>query len=227
MRDDFLIVPTVVPKDAADFVSAVEIVKVFTDRIHLDIDDGAFASPPSWPFLPSGEFMPFNLSSCGVAIEAHLMTKDPRSTGDMLASAGAKLIIAHIEAFGSTQEALDAFGSWRAAGAEVGIAILMQTPLEALAPVVGACDFVQAMCIDVVGAQGAPFDPRAVARIGQIHTAYPNALIGADGGVSPAKIVDLARVGVRRFSIGTAIMKQPNPTASYASLRATLANMLR
>ena len=170
----------------------------------------------------SGEFMPFDLSSLGISVEAHLMTKDPRAAGDALASAGVSCIIGHIEAFASPQEAIDTLASWRAQGAQAGLAILMQTPLATLAPVAEACDVIQMMCIDTIGAQGAPFDQRSFARLGQLHAMFPKAALAVDGGVSHANIVDLAHMGARRFLVGSAIMKQPDPARAYEALVATL-----
>ena len=220
MIDSIEVVPTVVPKDAAEFAAAADIVRKFSRSIHLDIDDGVFAGAPTWPYLPSGDFKPFDLRAAGVSVEAHLMVKDPREAGDALASAGASLIVGHIEAFGSIGEARDALESWRDGGASVGIAILMNTPLESIAPVVDLCDVVQLMTIDVIGAQGAPFDQRANARIGQAHATYPRSCIAVDGGVSAKNIGDLVRFGARKFLVGSAIMKEPDPLHAYEKLLA-------
>ena len=122
------------------------------------------------------------------------------------------------EAFTDATQAREALDSWQSGGAQVGIALLMDTPLEAIAEVADSCDVIQAMGIDVIGAQGAVFDPRVIAKIGQLHMAYPKACIAVDGGVSHTNIADLVRFGARKFLVGTAIMKQPDPAHAYNTL---------
>jgi len=83
-----------------------------------------------------------------------------------------------------------------------------------------ACDVVQVMSIATLGKQGAPYDVRAIARIKELHTKYPELVISVDGGVSEKNIADLARAGARRFGVGSAITKAPDPKAAYLNLKA-------
>ncbi len=109
--------------------------------------------------------------------------------------------------------------AWKAAGAaEVGLGVLFDTPLERLDAFAEACDVVQMMSIGSIGVQGIPYEPEAPSRMGQLRARHPNLLIADDGGVSEANIAELARAGVRRFCVGSALSRAGDPTAAYQRL---------
>jgi pentose-5-phosphate-3-epimerase len=219
MSDSIEIIPTVVPKDAGEFADAVAAVKGFAGSIHLDVGDGVFTSAISWPYAAPGEFTQPGFALEALPTEAHLMAKDPRGVGVALAQRGIARVIGHIEAFGESEMAREALASWRSCGAEAGISILADTPLEMLDPVAASCDVIQVMSVATIGAQGAPFDHRAFARVGELRAKYPGLLIAVDGGVSIGSIAELTRLGARRFAVGSAIMKSGDPAHAYVQLR--------
>ncbi|MEK7156385.1 MAG: hypothetical protein AAB790_01095 [Patescibacteria group bacterium] len=230
------IIPTnTCPPDIAEMTKRSGFFAGFAEWIQLDISDGAFTSERSWPFH-EGQWEEIESMAAGalelpsappLKYETHLMVEEPRELGMRLAEAGIARIIGHVEAFGDDKEILSALDSWRSAGAqEVGLALLLDTPLPVLEPMIGACDVVQVMSIATLGAQGAPYDVRAVARIKELHTKYPALAISVDGGVSLKNIADLARAGATRFGVGSAITKAPDPKAAYEKLKATAENAL-
>lgn len=224
------IIPTnTCPPDFAEMSKRSAFFAGFSEWVQLDISDGAFTSERSWPY---GEGQWDELESMAegkvvlpsappLAYETHLMVEEPRELGARLAEAGVVRVIGHVEAFADGQEILAALGSWRAAGArEVGLALLLDTPLPVLEPMIGACDVVQVMSIATLGKQGAPYDVRAVARIKELHTTYPELVLSVDGGVSEKNIAELARAGASRFGVGSAITKAPDPKEAYRNLKA-------
>ncbi len=230
------IVPTnTCPPDFAELSRRSLIFAGFADQIQLDVDDGVFAPEVSWPYhngqwaeleemaiqaevLPHGDTLKY---------EAHLMAEEPLRIGELLARVGCMRIIAHVEVFENVQSATDSFAAWKRAGAsEVGMAILIDTPLSVLEPQIGKCDVVQMMSIAQLGAQGASFEPRVIPRIEDLHAKYPDLIIAVDGGVSPANIVELVRAGATRFGVGSAISKAENPKAAYENLRAVAGSAL-
>ncbi len=230
------IVPTnTCPPDFAELSRRSLIFAGFADQIQLDIDDGAFAPELSWPYL-SGQWAELEEMAVGarrlpcadkLAYETHLMVEDPIRIGELLARVGCMRVIAHVEAFHGTQSTIEAFSTWRAAGAvEVGLAILIDTPLSVLEPHIGKCDVVQMMSIARLGAQGASFEPRVVPRIQELHAKYPDLTIAVDGGVSPANIAELVRAGATRFGVGSAIIKSPDPAATFIHMKKIAENAL-
>lgn len=223
------IVPTnTCPPDLAELSRRSGFFSGFAEWVQLDISDGAFTSERSWPYgegqwaelesLADGSLqLP---SAKNIKYETHMMVEEPRELGLRLAQAGIRRVIGHVEAFADEKEILEALSSWRSAGAsEAGLAILLDTPLPVLEPILPACDVVQVMSIATLGRQGAPYDIRAIARIEELHSKYPGLVISVDGGVSMKNIAELTRAGARRFGVGSAITKAEDPKVAYEQLK--------
>ena len=216
------IIPTnTCPPDLAEMSKHSEFFAQFAEWVQLDISDGAFTSALSWPYH-EGQWDELESMAAGAVelpsapplrYETHLMVEEPRELGLRLAEAGIERIIGHVEAFGDEKEILAGLDSWRSAGPakggagarEVGLALLLDPPLPVLLPMIGACDVVQVMSIATLGAQGAPYDVRAIARIKELHTKYPELTISVDGGVSLKNIAELAAAGGDPLWVGFAL----------------------
>lgn len=215
------IIPTCVPRDADDLARGADAIRGFSEHIHIDVDDGLFAPVVTWPYTEVGVWDAEQVSvPSGMRSEVHLMVEDPRSLGIEFVRAGARRIVAHVEAFATSDEAHGALDAWRENGAaEAGLGMLMATPFEVIEPLVRACDVVHLMSIASIGTQGIPYEPSAPARIAQFHARHPDTPISVDGGVGESNIVDLVRAGARRFGVGSAISKASDPAAAYARLK--------
>lgn len=223
------IIPTnTCPPDLAELSKRSEFFAQFSEWVQLDISDGMFTSERSWPYgegqwaeLEALADDPSKLPFAGdLKYETHLMVEEPREIGLRLAEAGVRRVIGHVEAFADEKEIHTALDAWRSAGAlEVGLAILLDTPLPVLEPMIPACNVVQVMSIATLGRQGASFDQRAIVRIEELHARYPELLISVDGGVSENNIAELVRAGARRFGVGSAITKAADPKAAYEKLK--------
>jgi ribulose-phosphate 3-epimerase len=222
------IIPTnTCPSDLTELAQRTASLAAFASQVQLDICDGVFAPTISWPYH-EGQWdelesmaaarRPLPLGGT-VRYEAHLMVQDPLRIGELLARMGCPRILAHVEAFADASATRDACAVWKAAGAsEVGIALLIDTPLSALDPLVQDVDEVLLMAIPTIGAQGAPFDERVFARIAQVRARHPDLLVAIDGGVSLTNIAGLSAAGVSRFGVGSAISKALDPSSAYAAL---------
>ncbi len=223
------VIPTnTCPKTLEELTARSKAFSVYAPVVHLDVSDNKFAPTQSWPFFDAQwqelenmgvgpTKMP--LLNSPLQYEVHLMIENPLSAGVAFARAGVGRIIAHVESFRHADGARDAFNMWRLSGAkEVGLAILMDTPLETLRPFADICDEFLVMTIATVGKQGIPFDERGIERVKELHHRYPGVTIAADGGVSDKNITLLANAGATRFCVGSSIEKQPNPQAAYESL---------
>jgi len=217
------IIPTnTCPKDIAELARRSREFAPFAPLVQLDVADGKFVPALSWPYSEDGHIEQFdNLPETpALAYEVHLMVDQPQDIGERLTHAGAVRIIAHVETFADAQEAKTALEGWKKAGAvQAGVALLLETPLSLLLPVVSSCDVVQLMSIAKLGYQGAPFDSGIFERIRQVHAAYPQLVIEIDGGVSENNIEELVRAGASRFGVGSAITKAPDMKAAYENLK--------
>lgn len=224
------IIPTnTCPVDFPELSRRSDAFRKFATSVHLDIDDAKFAPVLSWPYhvgqwselesmIKNGEKLPF---ADTLYYEAHLMVNEPLQIGSYLARAGCHRIIAHVETFIDARSVKEAFSAWRAAGAaQVGLAVLIDTPLSVLDQYVSQCDEILLMSIPRLGKQGAAFDERIFKRIHGLHEKYNDVIIGIDGGVSESNIVQLVQAGARRFGVGSAITKTPEPSSAYEHLLA-------
>jgi ribulose-phosphate 3-epimerase len=220
------------PPDLQELERRSEEFARFTNFVHLDIDDGKFAPALSWPYGSSQwselEQLTELPESLKVRYEAHLMVQQPREIGALLAKAGCKRIIAHVEALGDTDTALETFSTWLAAGAtEIGVALLIDTRLSTMHNLAPHCDEILLMSIATLGSQGAAFDTRIFPRIEQAHQLYPQLTIAVDGGVNGNNIRQLVQMGARRFGVGSAIAKAEDPGGAYRDLLSLAEETLR
>src|SRR3989344_3574399 len=215
------ILPTCVPQGAADLAACARAIRPFSSEIHIDISDGIFAPALTWPYAKQGEFGDFDLSGAAELVkEVHLMVEEPRKIGIQFAKAGAFRILGHVEAFQSEEDAHGALDAWKRSGArEVGLGILMGTPLEVLEHHMLIVDVVHVMTIASIGKQGIPYDKNAPARVAEFHRHHPEVMISVDGGVSASNIEELARAGASRFCVGSAIEKAADAAKEYARLK--------
>ncbi len=196
----------------------------FSTELQLDIADGVFAPVVSWPYtddsLARAQIIREQLPHAEtINYEVHMMVQSPADVGEMLARLGSKRLLPHIEALPDADLARAMFARWRAAGArEIGLAILIDTPLESLDALIPEVDVVQLMSIARIGAQGQPFDERALQRVEELHATYPDLLVSVDGGISEANIELLVRAGANRLCVGSAISKSADPARAFMAL---------
>jgi ribulose-phosphate 3-epimerase len=215
------------PPDMAELEKRTAGVLSFAPEIQLDAADGKFAPVTSWPYLDGqwdalkqmagkGEKLPHAEK---IVYEAHLMVSDPRELGTLFARVGCTRILPHLETLTDATSAREMFAEWKAAGAkEVGVSLLLDTPLTNLEPYASMLDVVQLMSIAKVGAQGQPFDETIYSRIEELRAMYPDMMVAVDGGVAENNVEALTRAGANRLCVGSAISKAEDPAAAYAAI---------
>jgi ribulose-phosphate 3-epimerase len=214
------IIPTIVAQNTEEIQAGIVMSRAFGNVLHIDVDDGIFTPQISWPYEGKGKLGQGNggldTPVDNFLIQAHLMVSEPREVGEFFASQGAHTLIAHIE---STSLSTDIFDAWRAHGVqEIGLAILLDTAIEDLSPLLPSCDFIHVLSVATIGSQGAPFDPRAITKVEALTARFPSVPISVDGGVSADTIIALVKAGARRFAVGSALSTASNPQASYQEL---------
>lgn len=228
MSDAILIVPTCVPYTEDALHESATLIRQFSSAIHIDIDDGIFTQSLTWPYSQPGLREKIDLSRLSdMRTYMHLMVREPRDLGIECAQAGAAFVIGHIEAFADSATANEALDEWHEAGALTGLAILNDTPLATLDPIISACDLVLVMSSMQIGEQGAPFESRTIDRVRELSARYPALTIGIDIGVSDKTIGELVGAGATIFSVGSAIMKSSDPSEAYRQLKNLAENALQ
>lgn len=220
------IIPARIPETYAELTKTAGVVAGFTNRFHLDVNDGVFVPAVSWP-CGQGQWEELEHAAQThrlphldtLLYEVHLMVADPERIGELFARAGASCVIAHIEAFENIEAARHALQAWRAAGCrEVGLTILLDTSLSKIESLVSDISVLQVMSIAHVGFQKQSFQEQSIDRVREIHERYPDLRISVDGGVSHANVAQLSSAGATRLVVGSAIMSTAHPEESYAQL---------
>jgi len=219
------IIPAIMPVSFNDLKEKLGAVSGLVSTVQIDVMDGVFVPPKSWPYTKGGpqefaqvasekESLPYWKT---LNFEADLMVGAPESAVFDWIHAGAKRIIVHIEStddFGGIIELLKKkFKSGEeldVSVAELGIALNTTTPNERIHQFIDSVDFVQCMGIARIGYQGEPFDRRVLPKISALRGMRPEIIISVDGGVDLETAPKLIEVGVNRLAVGSAIFESEN-----------------
>jgi ribulose-phosphate 3-epimerase len=207
------IIPAILVRNENEFRKRVSLAALFAPMIQIDVLDGTML--PERSFGDAAAIAAMRLS---LPFEAHLMTDDPElKVGDWI-KAGAGRIIMHIEAKGGIGLALEKI---RHADRIPGIAVNPETNMALLKDWAPFVHHFQVMGVDP-GAQGRPFDPKAVDRARALKRAYPHMTVAVDGGVTDFRHLarELSAVGVDDLVIGSAIWGSNDPARAYREITA-------
>jgi transketolase len=191
--------------------------------VQIDVVDGAFASPASWPYA-QGQDVPDTIPALeGHCFDADLMVEDPERAVEAWLTLGAARVTLHLESLKDPARTLalikGRYGHDREAGPcpfELGLAVNVATDLALLEPHLPRVDYVQLMGIDTIGRQGEPFDPVVLERVQKLREAHPRLVIQVDGGVTPETAPRLLAAGASRLVVGHAITGAPDPGEALA-----------
>lgn len=224
-----LVVPAVLPSSRDDLrekLSRFASVK-YISRIQIDVVDGRFASPASWPFtaptelqtmLAGGEMLPY---LDRIDYEIDLMCVDAeRAAGAWLALGAARLTF-HAESILNMPTFLASmrkqYGDLSAA---FGMALNVTTDTSLIEPYLGEMEYVQFMGIGSIGKQGQPFDRRVLDTVRTFHTKHPDMAIQVDGGISLAVAGELITAGITNLIVGSALARTTDVGAEIEKFEA-------
>lgn len=199
-------------------------------RVQLDVVDGIFAKPATWPYSGNGTLGDL-LTEDGLLphlseleYEVDLMVGDPGKVIGEWIEAGANRITIHAESTTSLTRVLAEvnarYGHSRGllpGMLSLGLAINVATDANYIEPYLRSIDYVQFMGIARIGRQGEPFDKRLIPKIRAFKKKHPQMRVQVDGGVNKETLPLLLRAGVDRAVVGSALWKAPNLRAELAS----------
>jgi ribulose-phosphate 3-epimerase len=214
------IIPAILVDDFSELQEKIELIRLGTKRIQIDICDGQFVRNATWPYRkPDNNFEMLIREDISmpawetIDYEFDLMVNKPEEVVDDWVSVGATRIVLHIESKGNMREAIEKL----AGRVEVGIALNIDAPLSKIDEVLGNAmtngqiKFIQLMGIDHIGFQGQEFDAKVIQKIAEARKAFPDLPIQIDGGVSLETAHDLIEAGADRLIVGSAIMAAESP----------------
>jgi len=211
-----LLSPSILAADLADLTTAIDLCqRGGADLLHVDVMDGHFV-----PNLTIGIPVVRALAKrTHLPLEVHLMVSNPDRLLDDYLDAGAAWISVHQETTPHLDRTLSRI---RQAGAKAGVALNPATPVEMLADILPATDYVMLMSVNP-GFAGQPFLPYVVDKARRLSAMARQAgtplTLGMDGGVGNDNIRQVAAAGVELFVAGSAIFAQDDPVAAMRELR--------
>lgn len=164
-------------------------------QVHLDIADGIFV-----PNMTIGGFQEMREMDTVLKAGVHLMVSKPENhIVRWLENPAVDKIIFHAEATKKYQEIVIAV---KEAEKMVGVALNPGTALEAIKPFIDDIDFIHFMTVEP-GFYGGQFLPAVLDKINDCRYFYPDKLIVADGGVTPATAPQLVKAGASTLIVGS------------------------
>jgi len=207
------ICPTVTTDDPNVYRLQIEQTLSYAHRIHIDLSDGVFTRNKLmaiediwWPG--------------GVRADLHVMYQRPFDHLPALLALRPQLIIVHAEAEG------DFMGFAAEAhrhGIEVGVALLPETPVEAIQPALGVIDHVLIFSGNL-GHFGGHADMSLLGKAQKLHALNHRLELGWDGGVNDTNARLLALGGIEVLNAGGYLHGAVAPNTAYATLKAAVEN---
>ena len=223
------VVPAVLPSSREDLYQKLAL---FTripsvDRIQIDVVDGKFAAPISWPYSAPMELR--NMVARGdtlpeidhIAYEIDLMCFDVLHAVDDWLALGVSRLTFHAESATDLPRLLASARTRHENGLiSFGCALNTVSNLALIESCIDQIEYVQFMGIERIGRQGQPFDPRVLEKVGTFSAQHPDIAIQVDGGVSLENARTLVALGVSHLVIGSAILRAADPAAALAAFEA-------
>jgi ribulose-phosphate 3-epimerase len=198
--------PTILPSMLlCDFANLALEVEQLEDAgvtaLHLDVMDGVFVPNFTYGIPLVAAFRKLT----ELPLDVHLMMVHPEKYIQAFADAGANVLTIHAEAVADPIPVLE---SIRAAGCAAGIAIIPQTPAEAILPSLPHADLALVMSVSA-GFGGQSFDATVLSKLQQIRSAPggEKILLEIDGGINVDTIGDATGHGAQLLVAGSAIFK--------------------
>jgi len=203
------ICPTITTNDPQVYAQQVEQTLSYAHRIHIDLADGVFT--PNQLMDVENIWWP-----AGVRADLHVMYQHPFDHFPALIALRPQLIIVHAEAEGDFMEFA---AECHRHGVEVGVALLPETPVEAIQPALSLVDHVLIFS-GHLGHFGGHADMSLLGKVQQLRQLKPQLEIGWDGGVNDQNARALALGGVDVLNAGGYLHGALAPKTAYLKLLA-------
>jgi pentose-5-phosphate-3-epimerase len=168
-----IVVPAVLPASKKEFDEALAIVTRIPSvtRIQIDVVDGNFASPASWPYAAPAELA--DMAEKGdmlprldrIAYEIDLMCLDAETAAQAWLTIGATRLTFHAESAPDLSRLIRSTRSRYGHFVAFGLALNIESDAWLLETNLAEVEYVQFMGIARIGRQGQPFDWRVIEKI--------------------------------------------------------------
>lgn len=206
-----IVCPTVLAQDTHDFHEQMQRVEPFAERIQIDLTDGLFAPVNTIPLTDIS--WPKHIKA-----DLHLMYGKPVLSIREIVDLRPHLVIVHAEASGNFLNFAKVLHKF---GIKVGVALLPDTTVEAVAP---AFDFIDHLLIfsGDLGHFGGKADLELLQKAQVAKELKPSIEVGWDGGINDQNAPLLAAGGIDVLNVGGFIQKASDPAAAYGKIKGAL-----
>jgi len=219
----FKVVPSIIPYSKQELEDRLALCAPFAKLVQVDICDGVFARPKTWPydFVDEEFFEEMKREEIGwprweeTDVEVHLMVENPETVCEDWIKTGVVGIVAQIESTDNFQKIIDICRSYNVA---VWISIKPSTDVNSLSPFAHQVDGIQVMGSDDLGHHGEELDEESVEKIKLLREMYPESIIAVDIGVSLETKDELVSAGATKLISGSAILEAENPKGVFDEL---------
>lgn len=201
------VVPTVTADNPHTFRAQMERIATFALRVHIDLSDGSLAPNRLLDF--DKVWWPG-----GMRADLHVMSASPFEHVELYRALGPQLVIVHAEAKGDFAAFAE---TMHGHGIETGIALLADTPVDAIAPGLDLIDHVLVFSGNL-GSFGGQVDLRLLDKVKRLKDLKPSLEIGWDGGITDQNARELAAGGVEVLNVGGYIQRSDTPEEAYETL---------
>jgi ribulose-phosphate 3-epimerase len=230
-----LVIPAVLPSKRKDLEEKLALLTRIPSisRVQIDVVDGKFASPASWPYTAPAELQQMVTNGHmlpqlnRIEYEIDLMCLDAERMAEPWLTLGATRLTFHAESITDVPRFLASARNRYGAGADFasglisfGLALNIASDLALIEPCLDEIAYVQFMGIARIGRQGQPFDRRVFEKVRVFHNRHPELPVQVDGGVSLERAKELVALGVSNLVIGSALLRASDPAAEVAAFEA-------
>jgi ribulose-phosphate 3-epimerase len=201
------ICPAILTEDPEVYKIQIEQSLGYAHRLHIDLSDGIFA--PQKLIEIENIWWPG-----GARADLHVMYARPFEHATALVALQPQLIIVHAEAEGDFVAFAELVHKH---GIEIGVALLPETSVEAIAPALPLIDHVLIFS-GKLGHFGGHADLTLLEKAAQLKELKPTVELGWDGGVNDKNARAIAEGGIDVLNAG-GFLHTKNPQQAYATLK--------
>ena len=225
-----LIVPAVLPSSREDLDEKLALFAKIpsVSRIQIDVVDGLFATPASWPYSIVGEpgiksdLMPGKMLPRleRIEYEMDLMCLDVERAAEAWLALGATRLTFHAESLTDLPRFLARARSQYGSLISFGLALNIASDIAIIEHSLESVDYVQFMGIAKIGRQGQPLDKGIFERVRSFRSRHLKMPVQVDGGVSLESARRLVALGASNLVVGSGLLRAGDPAAAFAAFEA-------
>ncbi len=211
-----IVVPAVLPTSLTDLNEKLALFASLSSisRVQIDVVDGKFATPATWPYTAPAEMQKMieNEKTLPylerIEYEIDLMCLDVEKAVHDWLILGASRLTLHVETSTDISTLLHLIHKKYGVGdglISVGLALSNTTDLSLIEPHLSQVQYVQCMGIATIGRQGQAFDTRVLEKLSTLHKHHPDIALQVDGGVSLTNAHLLIERGVTNLIVGSSL----------------------